>query len=627
MSADEFFDEARRQAEAQQLRNGEGFERDARVRSGSMFPIAEQDLIDNIGVALSTELPPGVERRDLVTMAIEWAMAVEEGLKFGLVVDWGNPSEVRFYEALFATAETSVQRPRFPYLEQAIEQSLASVVRQKRFEAWSGGVKEVASTDKEVAKMDAENSESWRVKLDVARQTRRLVDLVFVQRQNNSGNAEWMAALATGQDYGGRMPVVTPDKEHWEEFFEVYGRALDPVLRQIVVAGMTEKQLTEARKKLGDEEANQRGIKKIEGIKDGIYARGLTANSKEFKVWLKHMWDVAGGRMDVVWMAWKLALSWELVSTVGAIVVQEGGKYVIKMADPPIGGDGPAGWWENLRLRRIREFGCEVDEDGMPLFDKRLEATKLMSHSGLPVSIAPIQGICSNFLVESAPEVGGEKVSLWNLWWGRGVSLQGLPWAATDKPAGTGEMEDEMPPNSFLGYLLKRYRAEKVTQTLRKMFETKDLNSDEFIPWKLTRDWRKVFGKSEQTSPEDNPRSWWYLSQIVVRYKDNRGMPLTSSGLQRGAAEDKTYLVGVSDQKGVTDAQTTSGGASKNSHRVAVDHGLRSGFFTYEMARWFDEMLVLPEKEIIKKSIEAGRRLKRDVVVDVLERRRVKLFN
>jgi len=45
------------------------------------------------------------------------------------------------------------------------------------------------------------------------------------------------------------------------------------------------------------------------------------------------------------------------------------------------------------------------------------------------------------------------------------------------------------------------------------------------------------------------------------------------------------------------------------------------------MARWFDEMLVLPEKEIIKKSIEAGRRLKRDVVVDVLERRRVKLFN
>jgi len=102
---------------------------------------------------------------------------------------------------------------------------------------------------------------------------------------------------------------------------------------------------------------------------------------------------------------------------------------------------------------------------------------------------------------------------------------------------------------------------------------------------------------------------------------------LTSSGLQRGAAEDKTYLVGVSDQKGVTDAQTTSGGASKNSYRVAVDHGLRSGFFTYEMARWFDEMLVLPEKEIIKKSIEAGRRLKRDVVVDVLERRRVKLFN
>lgn len=518
-------------------------------RAGS-YPIEGEDLISLIGEA---EVGKGGDISEF-KWAFREAMAFREGLVFGSEeYDLDNNNTVIYLNNLFTTVETSTTRPRSDYIDAAIRESVGRKIREVRIydknprlwerrtrqkierelelealriarygplvageegEQGTEGVEPKAkpASTKESRINEELDKEKRRIenirlakdellKLAEHADARRLVDEAFVQRMGTCENDEAAAnLLSRDRSY---KPPVTPDKGHWEAFFrgdQEWGNAVNEVFWEIVKFGRP------------DEEARKVGRDPIppevrKEVGPAIYAKGFK-DVRQFRTWLKHLYVKSGNRMDVVWNAWKLALTWEVVNEFGVYtVLDEKGEKKYELADPPLG-NALFTWTAHLEVKRRYEFG--IGPDG-----RRTQVAKYISHTGLPMSLGKFPALCRDYLHEAKLDFEGEKkTNLFKVAWNKGISFADtrFPWAQTEATAGA---PGELGSGSFGLWLLNRFRAFNVVADIRMVPDNPNsiANPDFFA--KRIRNWEKVLGKlDDSTPPENNPRTWWVAGLI-----------------------------------------------------------------------------------------------------------------
>jgi len=297
------------------------------------------------------------------------------------------------------------------------------------------------------------------------------------------------------EDGASRFQLITrlgqsskPDSVHWKAALAGdFGEKVDRVLREIIRMGMPPEELKEV------------GLASVDDVPYTIYAEGFTTDT--FKPWLRHLIEAANGDMDAVWFAWQLALLWEIPASLGAREVNG----AIKIGDPPIVSDlfakichcghkRRADWGVNSRWERIRtsRYSC-----------------------GQPFSLLPkaTETLLDNFLRETKARTrGGGEVSLWDLFWIRGVPLGELPWVAEETKDPRVLDVAEISQTSFAGWLLRAWKAFSVYKDLTTIPPLSDLGKPTFYTDKA-KNWDSVFGEADEAlPPEENPRTLWMLS-------------------------------------------------------------------------------------------------------------------
>jgi len=545
-----------------------------------LYPMEGRDLVELINEA---EIGEGGDVSE-ISSALRQALAFREGLVFGPegenIYDLRDPAELVYLHNLFTTVEGSTARPNVFYLDAAIKEALGRRVREaerwhqneewwerrlrRRFKRSNKLEGKVPLSKEEINNaIKQERSEMKNtyevvpklLELQNRVEARGVVDQAFIQRM---GTCEDPRSASSLLNHDRRyQPPVTPDKGHWSAFFQreregEFGHDVNKVFWEIVKFG------------LDDEVIKRLGLEPIppdirEKVPTFIYADGFDS-IPAFRKWLSHLMDTANNRMDIVWNAWKLAMTWEITSELGIKITKEG-KY--KVAIPPIG-NALLTWTAHTEEKRATEFGLTKD-------DKRVEGQvgKYVTHSGLPISMGKFPPLCRSFLHESRPrltkedlevlpngvlenlrkklpkpddpqspdyenldrgerynhrklreeleavlkgEVDSEtgkpkklEISLWDLWLYGGLSLadEKFPWFLTEEVE-PGVTPGELSAGSFGGWLLKRSRClgERggVLNDIRMRPSVQELADPDFFASRV-RTWDKVLGAVKNVSP------------------------------------------------------------------------------------------------------------------------------
>jgi len=479
------------------------------------YPVAEKDLVEEMR---SVEADP-----DKLRDALDEALAYAEGLEFGTrFYDPEDKHDRTYLYNEMMTVEGATRVPRAIYLNDGIAEILEGAVRGVKRKAMEADKQELDKTEK--------SEKQQFMALENYRTAREVVSTAFRHRMLTVGSAEAAGDLAIGKiPFGSREIVSAPDKTHWKTYFHgPRGETINKVLNKMVDAGTPAAELAKI------------GRTPIPRIPANIYAMGFNNQRIDdkpvkgtalFKDWLKVMLEAAEGRMDVVWSAWQLFLTWELpagMATTIKIKPGEGGQDVksIVIGDPIMVTDLDT-WALNTNAKRFVEFtGGRIDGT------RRDE--KYMTHSGYPNSIdfemverdaiaGKGGGLCEDFLghskVKVRDEKGGEtEKSLMQIWREDRISLASdkFPWESTEfQPT---EDIDEVSPASFAGWLLTRRRAVIVSLDLRSRPQIKDLVSGSWWEERI-RNWDKTPGGKikEGSPPGDNLRTKWLFGCLSPR--------------------------------------------------------------------------------------------------------------
>jgi len=551
-----------------------------------LYPMEGRDLVELISEA---EIEEGGDVSE-ISGVFRQALAFREGLIFGPegenIYDLKDTAELIYLHNLFTTVEGSTARPNVFYLDSAIKEALGRRVREaeqwhQNEEWWEKRLRRRFKRLREQREREGRAPLSEKEINNAIEQERRLMkntyeavpkllelqnrveargvlDRTFVQRMEtceDPGSAS--SLLNRDRRY---QPPVTPDKGHWDAFFQggkegEFGHEVNKVFWEIVKFGLDD----EVIKRLGLEPIPPE-IRK-ERVRSSIYADGFD-RIPVFSDWLSYLLKTANNRMDIVWNAWKLALTWEITSELGIKTTKEG-KY--KVAIPPIG-NALLVWTAHLEEQRAAEFGLTKD-------DKRLkdQVGKYVTHSGLSMSLGKFPPLCRSFLHESRPRLRKEdleklpedvlknlrdklpkpgdpihnpdyeeydrgesynhrklrerfeevqrgeidpetnkpkelEISLWDLWLYGGLSFadEKFPWFLTEKIE-PGETPGELSAGSFGGWLLKRSRClgERggVLIDIRMRPSIRELADPDFFASRV-RTWDKVLGAVKNVSPD-----------------------------------------------------------------------------------------------------------------------------
>lgn len=470
----------------------------------SLFVIEGEDLIKEIQEAKTEDLPE----------IISTAIAFKEGLVFGTEDYDLNDSEVLLdLQNLFTSTEGAVERPSPYYLDAALKKKIGQRVRELKRGAKK---REEPLTEEEKRKVRQEIHQL--VSYENHLEGRKIIDQAFIQRMRTCEDPGSSGKLLLEE----KGKTIMPDKGHWQGALSgEFGEGVDRVLREITKAGMHG---------ISSDELRQEGVAlgAIKKVEDTVYTAGFK-NTETFRVWLSYLLHKADQRMDVVWFAWKLALLWEIPDQVAEKKIGNN----IKLAFPPIG-NALFTWIAHFEKKRAIEFG--LDANG-----KRVRDSKYISHSGYPLSLGKIGNLCGSFLKDSKVKEKGEDVSLWTLWWDRGMKVGGnfgidkkiLPWALIEmQPRELAT--DEFPQGTFGSWILNRYRAFRIQEDVRSRPSLRDLSDPDFFAGKV-RNWDKIFGPiSKDTLPEKNPRVWWVAGILLHSHsKRPNDIPLVSGNLEK----------------------------------------------------------------------------------------------
>jgi len=529
-----------------------------------LYPIEGEDLITEIQTVEPKRFPQVVQE----------ALAFREGLPFSLRdYDLNNPEVLLDLQNRFTSVEAAIERPSPWYLDTAVKERIRREIRS---------IKQRSYQEQRSLTTEEKNTITQLMKLNNHWEGRKTIDAAFIQRMLACEDAETVAALlARAPDY---RPSVKPDKGHWQGALQdEFGEKVDRVLREIVRMGMSPEDLAKVR------------LTPIKDVPEAVYATGFT-DTKTFKKWLSHLLETVGGRLDIVWFAWRLALLWEIPAQIGAKEDKQG---KIKLADPPIGNDLHT-WITHLEKKRASEWG--VDARG-----KRMRESKYLSHVGYPLSLGKIGPLCESFLREAKvefPTGSGEQVSLWQLWWEKNMKVGGnfekdrniLPWALTElQPRGLDT--EELPLGSFGFWLLTRSRAFKVSEDIRSRPSLNELSNPDFFASRL-RNWEKVLGTYEdkakklnrQLNPNENPRTWWVAGLLMAHHVEaNKKIPLVKESPDELAY--RSYFPGEiwsTVQKG------QMGGRSPSIWEI-LNHAYQCGFLRKVDIDWLVTKLNLPK--------------------------------
>jgi len=584
------------------------------VAAAGLYPLSGEDLLKEIRQAKTPKELQGVAQE---------VFAVKEGLVFGdKLWDLEDPNQLVFLMNLFGTIESGTKRESLYYPEAELLNRVQGGVRMIKKRAWEEGRRSVDGlTEKEKGEI------SRLIEIENQRQAREIFDLAYQQRMSACEQAELTANLLS-KDPNYR-PARKPDKGHFEMFFSgVFGERVNNALEQIVAFVRPEKERKEAMEaRVRQKKASlQRRIKEgeitqdearsflseyeeklkkrfleipefteaikeaedLEGSKvQNIYVRGLTKSTKDFKIWLEKVLEAADYDMGAAWAAWRVALTFEIISQFGIIkqlVKKDKARrpiYKFIVGDPPIVGDLWS-WTVDIMAKRLNEWG--LDSEGRV----RLEGVRHLTHTGYPVSIKYIREIYPSYLHASiVPTKKGGKERLWDIWWKKGVGLheEEFPWALTEvQPLGLDTTE--LPPGSFGFWRLNGLRAWAVVGDIRSRPSLRDLSDSDFFA-KRARNWDKVFGEmpgykpekdddkdpcKNPTHPYNNPRFWWVAGILIHSHPGN----VEKSNLLRGDPESfyRTYYGGEiwSDEK------RGMGKGRPISVWEILDHALQSGF-------------------------------------------------
>lgn len=534
-----------------------------------LYPMEGKDLVELITEA---EVGEGGDVSEIADV-LRQAFAFREGLVFGPegenIYDLKDPAELVYLHNLFTTVEGSTARPNVFYLDAAIKEALGRRVREaerwhrneerwekrlrRRFEKLTSLSREKINGAIEQERLVMKNTYEAVPKLLELQnhgEARGVVDQAFIQRM---GTCEDPGSASGLLNHDRRyQPPVTPDKGHWSAFFQgekegEFGYEVNKVFWEIVKFGLKD----ETMERLGLEPIPPE-IRK-ERVRSSIYADGFDS-IPAFHDWLSHLLVTANKRMDIVWSAWKLAMTWEITSELGITVDEEKREY--KVAIPPIG-NALLTWTAHTEEKRATEFGLTIDKE-------RLEdqVGKYVAHSGLPMSLGKFPPLCRSFLHNSQvklkktdlpdwvwenlknrlpkpgdptrnsdyedddrgerynhrilrqgldPETGKPKedkikISLWDLGLYGGLSFahreikEGrdikFPWFSTEEIE-PDETPGELTAGSFSGWLLKRSRClgERggVLNDIRLRPDIRDLADPDFFASRV-RTWDKVLG-------------------------------------------------------------------------------------------------------------------------------------
>ncbi len=388
------------------------FGRDLLERGGSV-PIPGRDLMEDL---MYTEVGENGETTEIEEV-LRRALAYREGLVHG---ETGysyifDPSEissisevadrVSSLQDLFNTVEGSMSRPRADYVDIAIDDVLDKRVRAAQ--AYRGdeeGYKKRALrqlkrtygarlNDSQISRIveDQINSLSKDylaidklIKLGNHSRAREMYDFAFRQRMSTCEDPVKAAKL------GGETPTKTPDGQHWRALFrgegegdKNFGVAVNKVFERMVNVAMP----NEVLKRIGAEEISAEFRKQVPV---NIYSVGFD-NATMFATWLNEMLRVADNRMDVVWQAWKLMLTWEVGDDLGQSISK---KNKFALASPPIGNPLMtylAHWTEKTKT----EFG--LDASG-----KRTQSEKFVAQSGHPLLFGHVSNLCEQYFKDAS---------------------------------------------------------------------------------------------------------------------------------------------------------------------------------------------------------------------------------
>lgn len=573
----------------------------------SRYPILGEDFLKEINRARPEELR-GVAFR---------FMAAKEGLNFGTeLYDLSDRAQLRDLEKMFLTVEGGTARESYIYPDQALRNKLYVPVRKHR----------LAAINRENRSLEPAEEEEIRelTALENVVETREQLDTAYVQRMGTCQVAELGSELLSHDKH--YRDSITPDRVDWEIVFKrenkeeegkAFGDVVDRVLRRIVATGMTKEELAElkARRSERKELKEKNGevfpgeLEPLQGAGRGTYINYIK-NSAFFKTWLEDLLkrDVSGGRMDIVWFAWKLALTWEIPAELGMMV---DGEDRFQIAEAPVGNDFFV-WSCYLDAKRTFEYG--LDQKGM-----RYRFSRYLTHSGYPISLGKLQRteegrpvpLLGSFLREASVEENvldarrqpvyktkngrvvldeegkpvpkTKKVSLWKLWWERGTKLGDLPWFQTDIDQKSGV--EEFPTGSFGYWLLQRTRAFPIIQDIRSRPSLRDISEADFFG-KRVRNWDKIFGPcKDDLPPEENPRTWWVTGFLLAHsWGRSEDKPLAKKNpdkVIRSYYPDEAY--------GYT--RIGEGGKRPISITEIFDSALQSGFLRQVDVEWIRKEL------------------------------------
>ncbi len=520
---------------------------EVRLEQLGSYPLAERALVDLVGFAEVGEQGDITKLR----MVVLEALAFQEGLTMGAEgYRLDDENDLLHLQGMFTTQEWSTARPRTYYLEPALENALSGRVREARFQQrfpslWkdlterrfrSVGIKvtemEPLVNNARVQLERARLAESDLVALENHVRARRVLDTAFLDRQGTCADESASANLLSRNRMG--YPPTTPDRVHWEAFFYgEWGDKVDKVAREMVRVAYVPDQD-------GFPGFTRADVEHIPGVPENFYAITME-DTRQFKAWIKHMFEKADGRGDVVWAAWRFLCVTEIISELGKTTNDRG---EVVFGNPPVI-NALCVWTSHLRDKRRMEFGFSAD-------GRLIHEERFISHSGHPITLNTFKALLRSYFHSASVEIvrDGKKVeeSLFKIWWGdgkrtdeggTGVSLASpeFPWRKTETVL-AGQLAGEPPAGSFDYHLLQRKRAASVVEDIRSTPNVRDLGDPNFFSSRV-RNWTKIFGRVPTTvDPRDNPRAMQLLAWL---YNTKPGTGEAKVGAVEGMGEEARY--------------------------------------------------------------------------------------
>lgn len=586
------------------LKSPELFGRDLLERGGSV-PIPGRDIMEDL---MSVEIGEDGDLTEL-NEVLRRAWAYREGLAHGpsgqdayninasqLTKDSSMRSRVAKLQNLFYTVEGAMERPRTDYVDIAIEDALDKRIRVAQ-EYRQDEDKYRQKITRQLTRNFGGRINNEAIKKVVDDQVNsvskdclvipQLIELSNHSKVRASFDHAFRQRMATCEDPGkaaklgsADMPTPTPDGQHWTTLFNgegEYGKKVNNVFEEMVKVALPDKVIA----RLGMTPVDK-DFRKF--VPENVYGVGFD-NATMFATWMEYMLKKADGRMDVVWGAWKMMLTWEVADDLGQSVSSKG-KYAL--ASPPIGNPLMT-YLAHWKEKTTTEFGWNAKGE-------RTQKEKFVQHSGLPLTFGRVPNLCEQYFIEAKvgfdttykdkdwmknlinnciknlPKKGdadydsecfarqkyfdklkvdlaafrdGAKanhggkledvtkinISLWDIWLYGRISFadKDFPWFATDQAEinpSIGELptSGELPAGSVGMWYLTRGRSwgdGSVGNDLKMIPGMKDLAATNFFSSKV-RTWAKVLGTvSDELPPQENVRVWWVAGIIEYHLAGN----------------------------------------------------------------------------------------------------------